>query len=290
MSRIRDVAIGAALLAGSTVVFLVGLVLGGPLFLVFCALVAAFVAPAGLKLIRYPSTRDVSVGEFTTDARAWKRGWTNRGMLVSFSGIDGSGKTTTADATVRKLDDLGVDAVRRWGRWRPLLSYPLMGALFVLLRWRRKDYHRSRLLRRVWGYVLLADLSVYSLRHVYPHLLLGRVVCVDRFLIDTVVEMRYDGLYNERAERLLRRVLPTPDACVYLDVPPEVARERKGDTEEMLDRLGRDEDVTTYLADRRALYHEAAPEFDAVEISTTGPLEETTERVSETVLDAFFDF
>lgn len=210
-------------------------------------------------------------------------------MLVSFSGIDGSGKTTQGERLVESLEDDGISAIRVWGRWRPILTYPLMGVLYVMVGWRRKDYSRSRILRRVWAYLILIDQLAFTLWRIWPHLLRGRVVCVDRYLLDHFVELRFDGLYNRRAAALFRRFLPVPDITFVLDVPVERAMERKGDTGDMLDRLEVETEVEAYLTERRDMLLELGPRFDARIVDTTCSIQETSRVVHDYTLDAYWE-
>ena len=60
-----------------------------------------------------------------------------------------------------------------------------------------------------------------------------RVIIFDRFIFDTVSALSHDFKFvTGRKERLLslyNRLLPTPDIIFIIDVPPEVAQERKSD-------------------------------------------------------------
>jgi dTMP kinase len=290
MSVSRDLSIAVLLVAFTLILAAVGFVRQLWWLLGVGLVGLIFVAPISYKLVRFEPERRVSLGTFTRDARRQKRGIRSTGMLVCFSGIDGSGKSSTVDRVTEALESMAVDTSSVWGRWRPLVSYPVMGVLYVLRRWRRKDYDRSRFLRRFWAYFVLADLFVYSMVYLWPRLLRGEVVCVDRYIFDTVVELRYDGLYNERAVGLMRRLLPTPAVTFWLDVSPSVAAERKGDTQEMLTRLGIEADTETYLTDRQQLYESEYENFGANRIDTDLSFDETTAEITETVADAYFEF
>ena len=59
----------------------------------------------------------------------------------------------------------------------------------------------------------------------------GKVVIFDRYVLDTVVHLRftYGGVRHPAQERLVRLLSPVPVASFFLDVPPEVALSRKHD-------------------------------------------------------------
>jgi len=269
-------------------------VLGSHLWVVLGTLAVGWsvlVCPAGYKLLRYPSTRTVSLGRLVAEFRRRRLGPMRSGMLVCFSGIDGSGKTTQAQRLVEEFEARDIPAVHVWARWRPFVSYPVMGILYVLFRWRRKDYHRSRLLTAVWGYLVLLDQLLFFARHLLVPLLRGKIVFVDRYLLDQFVEFDYDGLYNRRVVRLFLRFLPSPDRTFLMDVPVETALERKDDTQEMLDRLRIDADERTYLETRRELYQSHARELEGVTIvNTSRQIAETHQEIRDSTFDAYFRF
>ena len=292
MGRLVDRIIGIILVGFGSVVAAVGIAARSVPYIVTGLVVAAALVPAGYKLLRYPATRTVSVGKLVGDIRQQDLGLSQRGLLVCFSGIDGSGKTTQAEYLTDSLSSIGVPATSIWARWRPFISYPLMGVLYVTLGWRRKDYHKSDLLRAVWGYFVIADQLIFYFRYLFPRLIRGEVVCVDRYLLDQLVELEYDGLYNDRAVGLLERLLRKPDITFLMDVGVDQALERKDDTGEMLDRLGIDQSVPEYLTERRELYHTVSERTPTrtVMVDTEQSLEETHEEIREEVFEAYFRY
>lgn len=291
MSRHRDIAMAGVLTALSLMPVVLGGLTGSFPLIALGILALVVVLPISYKLARYPPTRQVTLGELMHTLRS-HRGSSlagSRGMLICFSGIDGTGKTTLAEHVVDEFEALNVPATHVWARWRPFFSYPFMGLLYVTLGWRRKDYHRSAVLQRIWGYFLVVDHVLFFIRHIYPQLLRGRVVCIDRYVLDQLVEMKYDELYNERAAQLLVRLLPSPTETFLLDVSVDDALARKQDTQEMLDRLHIDADARSYLESRRDLFHEVSKSIDATVVDTSASLDETRELVAKRAMDAYFE-
>lgn len=83
------------------------------------------------------------------------------------------------------------------------------------------------------------------------------VVLLDRYWQDVMVDFSYGRDLSE-PPRLLRRLLPEPDGMVILDVPEDLALQRKTDTPDR-----------AYLTERRRLYAQVAERYDAVTVDAT---------------------
>ncbi len=185
--------------------------------------------------------------------RAWRRalGRRRRGAVIALSGLDGSGKTTQAEALQRALDRLGYDAVVEWTRFahNPSLDAVAIPAKRALARLGggaqrsgaaraptaplgRAIRERSRVLNQAWiTFVTLANVAAQR-RATRPHLRRGRIVVSDRYTLDSCAHIRYK--YGPRAafrlqRALLRALVPRPVRAFWLDVPPEVAMARKAE-------------------------------------------------------------
>jgi len=176
-----------------------------------------------------------------------------RKVLITFSGLDGAGKSTLIEflratlerqqrpvAVLRMNDQVGVyaylralrDLVRghrtqllppgtpdprsqekvRQPGWRSLLS-----RLRTAILWNEP-------IRRV---IYPIDLVVFVAYRAYLEKVRGKVVIMDRYFYDTLVDVSSVG--NRLWTRLLERITPMPTLAIFLDVTPEESHRRKGE-------------------------------------------------------------
>ncbi len=195
----------------------------------------------------------------------------HRGLVISFSGLDGAGKSTLIawlrDELERRhrpvtvlhmADGVGAyallraarDAVRRLvGRGERAESLPprwagrprrpglrgLAGRIRDAIVW-------SKPLRRV---LYPVDLVIFLAIRFYVATVRRRVLVTDRYFYDTLVDVADDGRWFW--VRLLEAFTPAPDVPIFLDVSPEESYARKG------------EYSVAYLARRSAAYQAIAP-------------------------------
>ena len=165
------------------------------------------------------------------------------GMVISLSGMDGTGKTAHAEALMDALQTSEIRATHFWNRGG---STGLAG-LISRLRNRRAEgetncvdplsRRRRRLshpiMRGAWSWLVAIDqIATYITRAALPARL-GRVVVCDRYSFDTAVEMDMSlppgAKWSRLAVRALLALAPRPDMGFVLDVSPETARARKPD-------------------------------------------------------------
>lgn len=167
-------------------------------------------------------------------------------MVVTFSGLDGAGKTTLISELARALelggrtvtrltmyDDVGLYSVIRRIRGAPLdlpkdaaqqppkagvpssdPSRPLLEAALAVL--------RARFVKTL---LLPIDLLLF----VAKRFRVARgtdVLLMDRYFYDSLVELRGETAWWGR---LFLALLPTPELSVFVDVDPAVAFARKGE-------------------------------------------------------------
>jgi thymidylate kinase len=195
-------------------------------------------------------------------------------VLITFSGLDGAGKSTLIAFLQRELeaaqlpsvvlhmnDHVGLYAYLRMARNRFVGSSPNPPpSQWQAVRGRaalagpRRPTARTRMIAvrnaLVWSKTVRrllypVDLLLFLLYRAYIEGVRGCVLITDRYFYDTLVDVA-DGR-SWRLIRFLARFTPTPDVAVYVDVDPETAFARKG------------EYSVEYLRDRQLRYAAVFP-------------------------------
>ena len=147
-------------------------------------------------------------------------------IIISFSGIDGSGKTTLANMLKRHMVKYGICV-----RYRHEYDYFILKYLFKLFGKKRVNSLRQKMFRgeitiihRIWPLAVYFD---YILFYIYTRLMKHRsILIMDRNIIDHYLSFKHLGLMNKIYEFLYRHA-PKPDLLIILTVKPEVAYRRK---------------------------------------------------------------
>jgi len=153
----------------------------------------------------------------------------NKGLLIVFEGIDGSGKTTQAKTLLRRLRAKGIAAVffreptgGRWGR-----------------EIRRKALRRDSLTPGEELELFVKDRREDVAKNLRPALADGKVVVLDRYYFSTIAYQGAKGLDPARIRRMNETFAPKPDLVFILDIEAGTGLSRIGDRkrkEELFER------------------------------------------------------
>lgn len=161
--------------------------------------------------------------------------------IISFSGIDGAGKSTQIQALETWLTESGwqVSNLSMWddvvigARWRELASRSAFGGDQGVgspenpLERRDKNVTSGPLdLIRLGLYLADAvslSFRVRRLRHTANH----DVVIFDRYIYDELANLPFNRSFARFVIRMILKIIPNPDLAYIVDVMPEVARLRK---------------------------------------------------------------
>ena len=202
-------------------------------------------------------------------------------LLICFIGIDGSGKTTLANALALAMRERGIRSQYVYNRFEPLLLKPFIWlgkALFLRGKDMFKEYDeysstkrrlfQNRLISFFYEYSLTFDYLLQAMVKIRLPLMRGRNLVCDRYIYDTVITDLAPSLSysEEKIEKMLKRftrLFPVPELVFLVDVPEEIALQRKNDIPSI-----------NYLKERRRLYLLVKKHRDIIFLDGSRDLEE----------------
>ena len=210
-----------------------------------------------------------------------------RPAVVSFSGLDGSGKSTQLKRLKAELDELGVTTTDHWAGFKnaallrvrfPILDRPGKAGAEPAERDRLVPHalYGSRVGRAAWGYVVV----LFNCAHLWRFVLLRprgtKLLLFDRFSPDTMVKLdlrftRMRDIDITWQRKLFEVLSPKPDVGFLVDVSSEVAYGR------------RQEQTPQELADMSELYQEQVPRYRLHRLDGTRPADELAVEIVSTM-------
>ena len=140
----------------------------------------------------------------------------NRGRLIAFEGIDGSGKSTQVQLLAHALREAGRDVVET--------REPTAGAFGRRIREMARSGERVAPAEELHWFV--EDRREHVAQVVAPALAAGRVVLCDRYTLSTVAYQGARGLDPERLLAESEAEFPLPDVALLLELEPAVGLAR----------------------------------------------------------------
>jgi thymidylate kinase len=196
-------------------------------------------------------------------------------MLISFSGVDGAGKSTQIESLCAAMRAAGLqfrvvrfwDEIARFVRFRQAASVNIfksetgIGAPDAPVSRRDKNV-RSRFMTCVRLCLYLAD--ALSLRTLVKRELRSGydAVLFDRFIYDELANLNLNNLVIRSYIRVILAIVPRPDISYLLDADPVQARARKP------------EYPLEFLYENRRSYLELSQLIDGITVINPMPVEE----------------
>ncbi len=153
------------------------------------------------------------------------------GLFISFEGIDGVGKSTQADLLETWLQGIGKTVVRTLEPGGTEVGVEIRKILL---------HHRGDLAPRAEAALFAADRAHHVASKIRPALSRGDIVITDRYFDSSVA---YQGAGRELSQTEVRDLSLwavgglLPDLTVLLDLPADVARNRRNGSGTEPDRL-----------------------------------------------------
>jgi thymidylate kinase len=212
--------------------------------------------------------------------------------FIAVCGIDGSGKTTHADAVRAVLAECEIPTRRVWmrGGYSPAVEWlkrtvrrSSSTVPDVADRAGKQAVYRTGRTRLIWGWLVTCEQIVQAAVQVRWQRLRGRGLVAERYVPDTLADLTEkfaDPDYPRRlAARVLRWLTPRPDLIVLLDLPGDAAFARKPD----------DFDAAILEQRRRVYRRLLSGDRRAVVLDATRPLREVQDDVVDRVLARTFE-
>lgn len=210
---------------------------------------------------------------------------THRRLLISFSGLDGAGKSTQIEHLRRALERLGYrtrvfafwDDVVVGTRWREGFVHKVYGSERGVGTPSKPVERRDKNVRK--PYLTLARYFLYLMdaislaRCVSDNRGEADALIFDRYIYDELANLPLASRFAKTFVRAIAALVPRPDAAFLLDADVESARERKP------------EYPVEFMRECRAAYLELARQVGTLEIVPPLPLESARQAVLSKLLE-----
>jgi len=162
-------------------------------------------------------------------------------MIIAFSGIDGSGKTTYAESCVNYFKEKKIDCKYRHmvkDSFYNLVLHDFIGKVSKNAQESiekglrdKKNRIRFSLLKSMKKMLLVLNMIYFNLAYGAYKGNIRKNIVSDRYFYDDIAQMLYLGLASENFIKFYNRFIMKPDIAFFVKVEPEIAFKRKSEYE-----------------------------------------------------------
>lgn len=218
-------------------------------------------------------------------------------MLITLSGLDGSGKTSFASGLCKAFEKCEIETQYIWARVGSTRISQLASKVYneVFKKYKSdskskssgslyKDFIRKENLFKkkvstLWHIINILDFCVFYNFKVRKALFIGKVVICDRYIPDIFADV-YVHTPNKKPDlvlKLLLILLPKPRVSILLKVPPEIAYERS-----------KEKDCMEYLYRQDELYKHVSEMLDLEIVDAEGEFLNICNPLVKKMLESYY--
>jgi thymidylate kinase len=203
-------------------------------------------------------------------------------MIISFSGLDGSGKTTHIKTTVAFLRKRGVET--KVIEVYNISIFSIMGRLLSGLSKKvaqglveeqfsidKEASLKKRFLSLIRRICIILDVLFFYLFVRLPAKIRKRWVICDRYFYDAVIQLYYLGMCSKEFYERSLKWIPVPDISILILVEPNVAFERKFEYD------------TNYFNQKSLFYEDVAMRKINCEVVVSNAFRETQKEIEQII-------
>lgn len=200
----------------------------------------------------------------------------NETDVIILCGLDGSGKTTQAKKLVGYLEEKNLKCEYLWIRYPNVLSLPFaalvraMGMSVYPIGIDRKkagikSLENHNLLKKLWKRIFFFDLKLITFYKIKQKITKGKILVIDRFVIDSLVDLSIATGNESIIEEMLSQflgIIPSKSKIFYISIEPKTSFERN-----------HEENIET-LQKRQKLYLKIVNKIDIITIDGNKSIEQ----------------
>lgn len=163
-----------------------------------------------------------------------------KSKIIYFLGPDGSGKTFLAKKLLKNLNQ-DYQTKYLWLRYNHFFAkgINLFGRIFRLteiieykhgIKVGYHYYYKSKIMVFLYSLAIIVDTYLTLLLKIYPRLLFNQVLVIDRFALDTIIDLSIDfnddSLFYKWQGKMLRKCLPSKSIILFISTKKDIIVKR----------------------------------------------------------------